>query len=511
MPVMEIPIRQWLPDQPDFRNPGCEIANNVYPDTQGFRPFPGPASTDLSLSGVPRGAALFYNTNGDGVVVGGTDDTLFVAEDDIVETTGLTPIGDEGAWDFAQFNDFIIATGPNNPPQYLDDIDTDDTWSDLPGSPPNATKCARVGDFLMLGDVDGNPNRIQWSSFNSPATDWTESRLTQAGFALLPKEYGKIQRIVGGRSALVLQERGITRLSYVGPPLVWSTQTISDDRGALTPYSVVSVGYYTFFIARDGFYVSNGSGVQSIGNERVNRWFFDNVNQSKLHLVNATVDWQNECVIWAFPDAKSEISNRMIIYSWALQKWSTATVESVWTLAYPPAGVSIDDMDALYGTLDQIPVSLDSAEFKTKDSVLAMFTPLEPSQLVDVDDVAILDTDGSPIIALDQTKSSLSTFNGENLVASITTGELQPAQGRRTFVSEATPIVEADDMEASVTIVTRDNLNGSGNSTTAPVGWGGFAPVRAEGKKVSVRIDKPSGAWENISAVQIMYDVAGHR
>ena len=205
--------------------------------------------------------------------------------------------------------------------------------------PPTATKCARVGDFVMLGDISGGePNKIQWSSFNNPGGDWTPSRLTQAGFAFLPKEYGKVQQIVGGRSAIVFQERGISRLNYVGPPQVWNRLTISKDRGALTPFSVATAGYFTYFLARDGFYVTNGSGIQSIGNERVNKWFLENVNQAQIHLINAAIDWQNECVIWAFPASSSENANRLMIYSWSLNKWSTATVDTGMVDELPAGG-----------------------------------------------------------------------------------------------------------------------------------------------------------------------------
>ena len=184
--VIEIPLVDWLPDQPDFKNPGCEVADNVYPDAKGFKPFRGAAGTGVEINDTVKGAQLFYNTNGDGVVVGGTDDDLFVYTSSLATTTGLTVIGDGEAWDFAQYNDIIVATAVNNSPQYLTDIDSDTTWSALPGSPPNAKRCARVGDFLMLGGIASNPNRIQWSSFNNPAGAWAASRLTQAGFTDLP-------------------------------------------------------------------------------------------------------------------------------------------------------------------------------------------------------------------------------------------------------------------------------------------------------------------------------------
>lgn len=71
--------------------------------------------------------------------------------------------------------------------------------------------------------------------------------------------------------------------------------------------------------------------------------------------------------------------------------------------------------------------------------------------------------------------------------------------------------MEADNIEASITLITRNNLNSLGSSATALTGWGGFAPVRGEGVKMAVRVEKPTGVWDNMSAIQVDYNVAGRR
>ena len=104
----------------------------------------------------------------------------------------------------------------------------------------------------MLGYIDGAPTRIQWSSFNSPATTWAADRLTQAGYADLDPRFGPITALVGGRYPMVFQERGISLVQYVGPPTVWRVSVVSEDRGCIAPFSVATIGSQTYFLSGMG-------------------------------------------------------------------------------------------------------------------------------------------------------------------------------------------------------------------------------------------------------------------
>ena len=502
MPVIDIPLGEWLPDAPSFKNPGCEVADNVIPTTGGYGPFPAAVSQSQAVTQDVKGAVQLFTSDNASVIVGGMDTGLFIRRATITETTGLSSIGEGEAWDFAQFNAFVVATANGNAPQYLTDIDSDNTWSALTGSPPVAKRCAKVGDFLMLGNIAGIPNRVQWSAFNNPGGSWTPSRLTQAGFADLPKEFGDVQKIVGGRYATVFQTRGISRLSYVGPPQVWRSDIVSQDRGALAAFSVVTVGYFTFFLAQDGFFVTNGASVEPVGTQRVNRWFFENVNQSRIKEVHAAVDWQNESIVWAFHGANSDSYNRLLIYSWAQQRFSTATLNYEWVVGSTLDGVDLDSLDSLgfaLGTpiesavigvsfqvgvtgLDAIPVSLDSDRFRAKDRRLSCFTARD-----------------------------YAVFVGEPLEATWETGEFQPSPGQRVFVSEVAPIMDADDWNAVFTLLGRDNRGLRGASAPKACGWSGFAPVRLEGQKMALRMVKPSGRWKEAQGAQVRFEGAGYR
>ena len=374
----------------------------------------------------------------------------------------------------------------------------------------------------MLGGIAGAPSRIQWSAYNDPTATWGQDRLTQAGYADLTAEFGEVQKIVGGRYAIVFQQRGIQRLSYVGPPLIWNAQTVSEDRGAVAAHSVVTVGYNSYFLSQDGFYVTNGSSVEPIATQRVNKWFYERVDQSAISETHGTVDWQNECIVWAFRSPERGYFDNLLIYSWAQNRWSSGSVPVDWLTASQVSGTDIDSIDALYGALDDIPISLDSQEFAPKQRVLAAF--MNSSRMAPYisgtswvlitgywDDAGMWE-DSSIWMDADLELSVYTTFSGPPLEATLQTGQFQPGTSRFAYVTEVHPLINSVDWDAEIQVLGVDQRNQWVSSDQKAVGWGGFAPVRAYGQKLSVRMVKPSGsAWEDAQGVQVKYRAEGRR
>lgn len=507
MAVAEIPFGAWLPDAPTYNNPGCVVANNVIPSTRGYDPFLGAVETEDAVTGTAKGARQLFDNSGTSIIVGGTATTLFVRNTSgLTETTGYTDPG-EDAWDFARFNDFVIATSQNNAPQYLTDIDTDTSFSALTGSPPNARRCAKVGEFLMLGNVDTVPNRIQWSAYNNPAGDWTPSRLTQAGFADLESEFGGVQRIIGGRFALVFQERGIQRLTYVGPPTVWKADIVSRDRGTIAPFSVANVGYRIFFLGQDGFYATDGSSFQPIGTQQINEWFLEHVSQSALPFVCAAVDWQNECVVWAFREAAEGYNDRLLIYSWAQDRWSSGSINTQWIVSDTNSATTLEDLDS-YGSLEAVPYSLDSEEWQAQNQCLSGFTPYGNDSIVTAFSQAFSGAFASAFAA----SSTFVRFTGDPVEAEFETGEFQPKAGSRVFADELRVMMDADSWDMQAELVIKDNRNNETSTGLKEAGWAGFCPVRGEGMMMRARVVKPGGSpWSDAQGIQVQYRVAGQR
>lgn len=499
MPTIEVPLGEFLPAFPKQNNPGCVVANNCVPAEGGYAPFFGPqlsattvtrpdASTESTFLGPVLGAANLFRNDGSALIVGGAEDTLFVrAGSTATETTVAASVADGDFWDFAQFNDFVFATTLANDPYYLTDIDTDTAWSALTGSPPKARYCERFADFLMLGHIDGAPTRIQWSSYNNPAGSWTASRLTQAGYADLDPRMGDITALVGGRYPMVFQRRGISLVQYVGPPTVWRVSIVSDDRGCTAPFSVATIGSLTYFLSQDGFYMTNGSEFVPIGSQRVNKWFFETADNAAIAETQAAVDWANRSIVWLFKSSGASGKDRALIYSWEQDRFSTATITADWLVGSRVDATTLEDLDALFATLEDVTPGLDSEVWLAGDRVMGAFIS------------------GGGV-------ATYNTLNGDAMQADWELGAFQPSPGQRAFVSEAQAVMESNDWAMRVAAVPADNQRTEAFGAFGAPGVNGAVPLRADGKEMRLAARMPAGSdWRRVQAVQLTYRGSGRR
>jgi hypothetical protein len=499
MPTIEVPIGEFLPAFPKQNNPGCIVANNCIPAEGGYGPMLSPSAATVTVTrsgggtastflGPVRGASLLFRNDGSPIIVGGSEDDLFVmAGSAATETTVAASVVSGEFWDFAQFNDFVFATSLANNPQYLTDIDTDTAWSDLTGSPPKARYCERFADFLMLGYIENAPNRIQWSAFNNPAGSWAASRLTQAGFADLDTRFGDISGLTGGRYPMVFQERGISLVQFVGPPTVWRVSVVSEDRGCVAPYSIATIGAQTYFLSQDGFYMTNGSEFVPIGSQKVNKWFYGLVDNAAIKWTQAAVDWQNRCIVWAFRSAGAALPDRLLIYSWEQDRFSTATVTVDWIVGSRAPATSLEDLDALFATLEDVTPSMDDDLWLAGDRVLGAFI-----------------SSGAA--------STFHRFNGTTLQADWELGAFQPSPGARVFVSGAQPVLEATTWPMQIAAIPADNSRVETATAYGAPGVDGAVPLRADGKEMRLALRMPAASdWRRAQAVQLTFRGSGKR
>ncbi len=476
---------------PDYKNPGCLVADNCFPSSGGYSSFPGKIATGDEINEVVRGAEQFFRTDGTSIVVGGTDTKLFVlVGGTLTATTGYTSIGN-ASWQFARFNALVIATAPNNAPQYLTDIDSDTGWSALPGSPPTAEVCGRVGNFLVLGNISGAKSRIQWSAENSPTATWGTNRTVQSGQANLQSEYGKITGITGDRFPLIFQERAISRLEPVGPPTVFRAETIEEAGGCIAPASIVTVGFLTYYLRHDGWFVTDGAQVTPIGTRRVNEWFFDNVSEVDRFRTQGAVAWEKQSIIWSFySTANTNGFFRQIIFSWAENRWSTASFGVDWIVDNKVAGTTLEALDALFSSdLETVTPSLDASKWLAKSRVLSAF----------IQDAS--------------SNSEMHTLNGNALEATFETADNAPVAGRRVAVNAIYPMVENASENTEAALITRTKKGGSAvTSMQMAINASGFCPVRGDGRWVRGKMIMPAAAnWKNAQGVQLEYRPSGRR
>jgi hypothetical protein len=323
-----------------------------------------------------------------------------------------------------------------------------------------------VRDFVVAANVVGEESTVYWSDLNDEA-DWTPSATSQSDSQVIA-DGGDIRGITGGEFGLVLLEKAISRMSYVGAPLFFQFDTIARNIGCYASSSIAQFGNLVFFLSDDGFYVCDGQTVTPIGAEKIDRYFFTFADQSKIDEMSSSIDVIRKLIIWQYTDIFAQ--KRLIIYNFQTKKWSEGTTTSTYVSTLAQAGVTLEGLDT-YGTVDSIDTSFDSRIWAGGKFVLA-----------GVKDAKII------------------TFTGSNKSGYVTTGDI--GNGNQSIIMLAKPKVDTG--SASVSVASRALLNEVPSFGTAVAADSeNRVSLRAGGKYHRVRVF-PSGAnWKTAAGVEI--------
>lgn len=470
----------WLPDLPYYENPGLVEAKNCIPVDKYYAPYLPLTTSGDALTDRVIGAFAALDTSGDTFIYAGIDSNLYLKNG-----TSWTDLGTvfttttTGYWRFAQFDTTIVATNFSDTPQAITPGASVSAGLATAGTAPKGRQVGVINRLVVIGDTDyaGSliPHRIQWSALGT-ARDWpipntSDARTKQSGEQVLPAVYGAVTAIGSGEFfGLVFQRRAITRATYVGGDVVFQFDDYEKTRGCWFPQSMVQVGNIWFFIAADGFYMTDGSSVTPIGDGKFDKTFFADCDQTYAERVTAAYDYTNKCVRWSYPNfsATNGVPNRVIIYSTIDGRATNCDDTMELIFASVTDGYTLDQLDALYGDLDSIPGSLDSPVFQGGSNTLMGF--------------------GSD--------HSIGTYTGSALVARFESAEFDYNPMGRMFVRGVRPRVTGNPSALTVAISSRENQDnesrsfGSAVSRTARTG---ICDFREEIKYGSLRMEVTGG------------------
>lgn len=490
-----IPFADWMPDQGDLESQGVTEAKNVIPAARGYRPLPSLSAYSGAAGAYIRGMFATKDNAGTVYLFAGDDTDLRLfssgtgALDEISKSTGAYSVGSDDQWRFVQFGDDVLASHGTSDILQTYTPGTSSAFADLAGSPA-AKYMAVVRDFVVCGFVTYGgttyPMRMRWSSLNDH-TAWTIGT-TQADVQDIA-DAGDVTGIVGGETGLILCERALVRMTYVGSPLIFQFDKVETNRGCNYPGSVAHLGpNQVFFLADDGFHVWNGQATQPIGAERVNRYFFDDLNPAYSDRISAAVDPTNQIVLWGYTsqDSADGTPDKAIIYNYALNKWSRAEFAHDFIANMLSANYTLESLDNINGSLDALGTSLDSPLYA-----------------------------GGRFLFSASESSKIATFSGSPLAATLTTGEFEAAPMRASVINRVLPHISlatsgsAPTLTASVGSRSRqvDEVTyGAEASLTAD----NFCNVRAGGRFHRVKVDI-SGRWRFALGVDVEARATGLR
>jgi hypothetical protein len=212
---MMIPFGEYKPDLMNLNGQNSQLAQNVVPRADGYGPFKSFIAFSAALPAPCRG--FFYARRSDGsiAVFAGTTRRLYLLNNTNLTWSDVSAGGSDypalptaNHWQFAQFNNFVIAVQPSVAPQVYD-LATSSGFAALSGAPPQAAYIAVVGRFVVLSGLLSNPYRIQWSGLN-PVTIWT-SGVNASDFQDLP-DGGIVRGVAGGEYGVVFQDSVMRRM-----------------------------------------------------------------------------------------------------------------------------------------------------------------------------------------------------------------------------------------------------------------------------------------------------------
>ena len=473
---MRLTFGQWTPDNPGIADSLVE-AKNVLPLTVGYGPIPtaedfsGAASENLLTAFPGR-----FGTTTQLFAAGATKlfkfDTSDASLDDVSRVASAYTSTE--LWTFTQFGAKVIAANGVDKLQSWT-VGSSSKFVDLAAAAPTAQYVTTVRDFVVAGKTATYINRLYWSDINDE-TDWTVGAGSQADTQDIP-DGGEIRGVTGGEFGVVLLERSIVRMTYIGAPYFFQFDNITRSLGCYEPRSVVQYGSMTYFLSDDGFYVTDGQTVKPIGNNRVDKYFFDTVNTSLLNQMSAAVDPINKTVAWAYTDVFSV--KRMLIYNWAADKWSQALPDLDFLCSIATTGTDLDSLAAQYGDLESIPVSLDSRIWA-----------------------------GGKLLFGGVNDAKIVSLGGSAASAEIQTGDLN-AEGAETIITLANPLIDGG--SATVATASRYRLDGSISFGTAVAADSeNRVSLRSRGKFHRLSI-VPTGSWDTMVGIDVNLVPVGKR
>lgn len=483
-----IPNAEYRPDVSDLNGGYTAEVSNVlcadgsYIPAAGFAPLtgalPAKALGHISVRGLD-GSILFFAGTSDKLYLLNNTDLDF---DDVSQAATTYSATEEAPWSFAAFGNFVIAVNQNDDPQVYE-IGVDSAFRDLGGSPPRAGVVRIWGDFVALMKLTGNPNRVQWSGLNN-AEFWTPGS-NNSDYQDFP-DGGAVQGSSEATNPIVFLQTAIQRGTFVpGSVEVFTFQKIHEKRGAKSPFSIATRGAYAFYCDEGGFFqISPDGALSPIGFEKVDRSVFRRLQATSISRIAGAVDPFYSRVYWVVDYSGSGLYDQMLVYDWNLSRWTPIDVSVTGIFPFATTGYTLEALDSVSSSLDDLPFSLDSKAWQG----------------------------GAPILGAFDANNRLGAFLGNNLEAVITTQEFGDTAGGVTRTTRTYPVVDTSNVFVSIGHRFRRGDTVTWMSEQSPSYNTGQVRKRSRSRFHRFKVRIPTETeWSHMQGVDVDFVPAGSR
>lgn len=386
--MAEVKFNLFAPDLPAMLGEGEKYRSprivNAIPGALGYYPFPSAAVLSSGLvAGTPKGGVAVRKADNSALVVVGDETKLYSfaagAFSDISRLSGgAYDVADAETWRFQRHGDKLIATHIDDDVQSYSINGGGNFEAHFTSTlKPRAKYVFAIGEFLVFANVEEGgvryPRRLRWTSINDNS-DIDPSVANQADYQDF-LDTGIITGGVGNKQyGVVLTEDALHRMDYVGGQLIFEVQKIDGSVGTQIPASVIGYDKEVFYYSPLGFYRYDGAVSQPIGAEQVDAFFAKDLDYANRHRIRPSIDPVNKLYVIAYPGEGNDSGrpNKALIYRWDLQRWGYVEGLNVEMLfQYLAQGITLEQLDNIASSIDELDASLDSAAYSDGRAILA--------------------------------------------------------------------------------------------------------------------------------------------
>jgi len=471
--ISRLPLPDYKPDQ--SVNSGVLLrAENVYPAIDGYRPIRDVATISDALAANFNGGSSAISASGTGYLLAGTATNLYRYNagswSSIIGSLTITE-----RWKFVQFGNYSIGVNGSDTVE----VDLGAGTASLLATAPTGTSVAVVGDYVVIGQPDGDISAVATSAFNdhtawTPGTDQSTLQPMNTG--------GEVMAVCGGEYGIILQRERIVRMTRTGDAdAPFQYDEITSNFGCADGNTVAQAGRTIFFRSDRGFMaLDDGQVLKPIGSEKVDRKFDEVVARDDYDRIYTAIDPQNKLVFWGIPGSPGTLW----IYNFELDKWTTGSLNFTGIFPGFTTSIGLDDLSVIYNNIDTMPYTLDDPRW----------------------------TGGNPRLYLFDETNALGTLAGDTLSASLEMGFTEFAQTRNARLRAVRPITDATS-GLSLTLDARARMGDAQNLKTASaLRASGVMPVRARGRYIKTSLYVSAATdWDYIQALEYEFEAGGER
>lgn len=365
-----IPFGPWRPDLGVYQNNGnLVLAKNVLRQNLDYIPFKSLSEQTGALPSDVLGAATFQTPRGQQYVFAGTSTKLYLLSGTVWnDVSGTTYNSAATNWRFDIYDEVVLATNFENPIQRYNTT-VGGTFADLSVNAPRCRDIAVSNAFLVAFNlVDSGTERytrVKWTA-QGLITDWTTASLG-SGFNDVREDVGGMgQRIVALEDYVVLFfTDAIYRMEYIAQPASFGLRPMPRGRGTLSPNSIVRDGNVIYYYGIDGFYIFDGQNSIPIGENRIDKYFYDVADFSKLSKIFGARDPVTKNIFWSFVSVMSPngYPDKMLSYNTTSGEWTIIDYPVRFLLSTYTTSQTLETLESTYGSIENVPLSLDDAAY----------------------------------------------------------------------------------------------------------------------------------------------------